>query len=335
MHTLPIQLGGLSIQLRSEDTSFDELAAIYASFRAEAAQVCDLVADVELLSVDPRTAQTSEARALLPSIESYFQRTLTLQPNRDRVIQQQAAAASAYLLSPRFVACLREYQPTSGRWTSFGVSQSGAWFMNEERGEARIFLTSNEDEKVAVRMDRYVYILLRGLLTRHRGVLLHASAVVDGDGSYIFVGPSGSGKTTIAAAAQALGWPILADDGSIVRQMAPGEFWAFRTPWNMLPAPWSGSFGKRPDCAIIDGIFFIEPDGVDRWERLRPAASAVRLVQSAFLTLKQVEREDAPYLFEWLTQLGIHVPCYALHFTASCDFLRVIGHAAQKGRERT
>jgi hypothetical protein len=158
---------------------------------------------------------------------------------------------------------------------------------------------------------------------------------VDGGGSYLFVGPSGSGKTTIARAAHALGWPILADDGSIVRQMGDGDFWAFRTPWNMLPSPWNGSFGKRPDCAIIDAIFFIEPDGVDRWERLRPAASAARLVQSAFLTLKQVEREDAPHLLEWLVRLGSQIPCYALHFTASCDFLRDIGHAAQKGRERT
>ncbi len=335
MEVLSVSIGGLSIQLWSRDISLDELGETFAAFQIDSERRYDLTVELARIALGPPPDPGSETRALLKPIEGHFRRLVSALPDRDRVVECQVEAASAYLSSSRVVECLQAYHPATGLWTSFGISQSAAWFMNDAAGRARLFLPDDTESQLIQGADRYLYGLLRALLARHQGVLLHAAAVVNGDGSYLFIGPSGSGKTTIARAARALGWPVLADDGSILRWVGNGEFRAYRTPWNMLSPPWDGSFGKRPNSAIIDAVFFIEQAGADCWERLSPTTSVARLVQSAFLSLKEVEGDGTSRLFGLLAHLGSQVPCFALYFAASCGFLSDIGHVAQKGRERT
>jgi hypothetical protein len=56
-----------------------------------------------------------------------------------------------------------------------------------------------------------------GVLCHQRGLLpLHANAVVAGRGAFAFAGPSGAGKSTLAAALQARGHRLLADDVCMV-----------------------------------------------------------------------------------------------------------------------
>ena len=50
--------------------------------------------------------------------------------------------------------------------------------------------------------------------------VLHASAVVGGDGAVLFCGPSGRGKSTLARAS---GLPVLAEDGAVLVSDEPGE----------------------------------------------------------------------------------------------------------------
>jgi hypothetical protein len=48
--------------------------------------------------------------------------------------------------------------------------------------------------------------------------VVHAAAVIEAEGSALLaVGPGGTGKSTVAAAALAAGWPVLADDLVVVR----------------------------------------------------------------------------------------------------------------------
>lgn len=63
-----------------------------------------------------------------------------------------------------------------------------------------------------------------GLLCHQRGLLpLHASCVeIDGK-AVAFTGPSGAGKSTLAAAFRRLGFPLLADDVTVIDFAAPGE----------------------------------------------------------------------------------------------------------------
>jgi hypothetical protein len=334
MESLALQIGGLSLRIQSQAVSLTPIARAFGSFRAPQGQPPDLEVDVRRIVPDRGPVREPVREALMPTLESHFRRILSGLPYRERVARQHLDAAANFLTSPGFVESLTDYDPVGGPWTSFGISQSGAWFLNDETGHAQVFLAGEAGERQAVSLDRFLYVLLRAHLAQRHGMLLHAASVAQGSDGYLFVGPSGSGKTTIAHAAHVRGWSVLADDGSLVRQGGDGAFYAYRTPWNMWAPPWKGSFGKRPDHAIIQAVFFIAPDGVDRWHALSAAASAARLVESVFLVLKQMEVNRAPDIFQWLTELVSKVPCYSLYFAASCDFLTELGHVARRGREK-
>lgn len=59
------------------------------------------------------------------------------------------------------------------------------------------------------------------------GLLLHASAVANGDRGYLFLGASGAGKTTLAGLAPGA---VIHDDLVIVRPDAPGGWWLEPAP---------------------------------------------------------------------------------------------------------
>lgn len=62
-----------------------------------------------------------------------------------------------------------------------------------------------------------------GILCYRRGLLpLHASCVRIGDGAVALAGPSGIGKSTLAAALLRRGYPVLADDVTVIDIAAPG-----------------------------------------------------------------------------------------------------------------
>jgi hypothetical protein len=65
------------------------------------------------------------------------------------------------------------------------------------------------------------------LLGRLGCALLHAGAVVDGQGrAWLLVGSGGSGKTTACANLMRTGWRCLADDHVVLSREAGGEIWA-------------------------------------------------------------------------------------------------------------
>jgi hypothetical protein len=66
--------------------------------------------------------------------------------------------------------------------------------------------------------DRALPLTLTWLLGAADRWVIHAAAVVGPDGAAVVaVGPGGAGKSTVAAAAWAAGWPVLADDLVVVR----------------------------------------------------------------------------------------------------------------------
>jgi hypothetical protein len=224
------------------------------------------------------------------------------------------------LSSPGFLESVRAYHPRCGEWRSFSLGPSGACFVDGEVQRARLFLSHGDGRDVARRLDGVLSILLRLSLVQHGGLLLHAAGVSNGDGAYVFLGPSGSGKTTIAQAARARGWSVLADDGLIVRRSPDGWFGAFRTPWNAMGPPWHGSFGDGPDRAAIRAVFFQRHGDVDRWEQLGPPVSSVRMVEAAFPTLKQLEGWNPGAALALLAELSREVSCYDLRFSIGCGF---------------
>jgi len=72
------------------------------------------------------------------------------------------------------------------------------------------------------------HLLLDQVLPRvlaHRGrLVLHAGCVVTPAGAIGFLGDSGSGKSTLCAAFARAGFPLMGDDGVVVRETAPSGF---------------------------------------------------------------------------------------------------------------
>lgn len=60
---------------------------------------------------------------------------------------------------------------------------------------------------------------------RDHGVVLHASANLIGDRALLVCGITGRGKSTLAAALAAAGWPLLAEDGVVVRDHGEPRIW--------------------------------------------------------------------------------------------------------------
>jgi hypothetical protein len=324
MDALCFRLGGLSLLFRSRDLHFRDAAVVYQSFLGCDGEAPDLVADLELVSGGSSDGRTGERERLLAVVREYLEETMPPQTEQTGVIEGRIEIVRRFLSSPSFRGCLQDFEPRGGEWRSLLIGPSFVSFVGAKGSRVRLFLDGDAARTLASSLDAYVFFLMNPLLVEHQGVLWHAAGVVNGDGSYVFAGPSGAGKTTIARAAQALGWPILADDGLVVRQGTDGTFRAFRTPWRMLAPPWGGSFGEQPESAPLRAIFFVEHGTCDRWEKLDDMASAVNVMGSLFPTLRRLETGHAASAFELLVGLAETIPCYRLSFTRSCKFLREI-----------
>jgi len=162
-------------------------------------------------------------------------------------------------------------------------------------------------------------ILMVHLLSRGRGVLLHACGLsYEGRGT-IFVGVSGAGKSTLANL-----WrgqkdaTLLSDDRVIVRQKE-GRFWAYGTPWH------GDARAASPEGALLERIFIIRHAAENTTTPLALADVASRLLVRSFPTFW-----DAPgmaFTLEFLEKLSQAVPCYDLGFVPDAsvvDFVQCL-----------
>jgi hypothetical protein len=323
MDSLFLRLGGLLVRLWSEDLSFSELLGLYGPFVHDSTGPVDLDVEVRQAGLSGDRIDSADMAILRSAVDLSLESEGSAGPVSDRAVQSQMAMGQSLLSTPGFVDALWSYHSRAEKWRSFSLSPSGACFLGGEVRQARLFLLPDEQGGIARRLDGYLSILLRLLLAQRQGLLLHAAGVVNGQGAHVFMGPSGSGKTTIARAARERGWAVLADDRLIVRKVADREFRAFGTPWNAMGPPWHGSFGQGPSSAPVDSVFFPQPSTVDRWQRLGSLASSVKMVQTAFPTLKQLEAWGPAGAFHLLMELSENVSCYDLSFSIDCRFLEV------------
>jgi hypothetical protein len=150
-------------------------------------------------------------------------------------------------------------------------------------------------------------LLLMNLLSRGRGVEVHASGVVDTLGrSYLFVGQSGAGKTTMTRLWEKLeGVKILSDDRIILRKQ-DGRVWMYGTPWHGEAE--LASAGQ----AILTHVFFLRQSPRNKLVRQTPTRSAARLLACGFPPFFSPEGiEFALGFYEAVTKM---VPCHELGF---------------------
>jgi hypothetical protein len=89
--------------------------------------------------------------------------------------------------------------------------------------EERVVTIAAEPGRSTEAFDRALPLTLTWLLGAADRWVVHAAAVVGPDETAVVaVGPGGAGKSTVAAAAWAAGWPVLADDLVVVRPARHG-----------------------------------------------------------------------------------------------------------------
>lgn len=156
------------------------------------------------------------------------------------------------------------------------------------------------------------------IIVKRGGLLLHASAVADGNRSFVFCGPSESGKTTIARLLQKR--DILTDETTAVVKRG-NRYYAYATPF-------FGELGKvtKNRGAPIKAIFFLHKDtrffhkGINKIEAMRYFLYNV--------ILRGRNLDLAEEVLDNITDLTQSAPCYDLYFRPDKGLWRYINDIA-------
>lgn len=184
-----------------------------------------------------------------------------------------------------------------------------------------VYVRSRETEQASFYPLAYPLdeVLMVNLLSRGRGVLLHACGISYGGRGTIFAGTSGAGKSTLATL-----WEgreevtLLSDDRVIVRQRN-GRFWIYGTPWH------GDARAASPDAVPLERIFIIRHGSENRAIPLSPLNATSCLLVRSFPAFW--DAEGMAFTLEFLGQLSQAVPCYELGFVPDesvVDFVRCL-----------
>lgn len=148
--------------------------------------------------------------------------------------------------------------------------------------------------------------LIINLLSRGRGLLVHACAVNYKGQGLLFVGKSGSGKTTISNLWHVNnGASILSDDRIIIRKI-DGRFKIYGTPWYG-----TGKFASS-ESASLRGIYFLKHSPRNNLKPITHLEAATRLITSAFPSFW--DKKGMKFALSFSSELVQGVPCYGLGF---------------------
>lgn len=161
------------------------------------------------------------------------------------------------------------------------------------------------------------------LLAAGRGMLLHASCVVDEGRGYGFVGSSGRGKSTMASF-----WDgeatILTDDKLILRPQGDA-FWVYGTPWHGILPTFS------PEGCPLEALFLLGHGPENHLRHLPPIEAASRLLVASFAPLW--DQEGMAWTLQLLDRLTASVPVYELAFRPDAAIVPFIRQAVREYRD--
>ncbi|HPR67656.1 MAG TPA: hypothetical protein PLJ99_00025 [Kiritimatiellia bacterium] len=163
-------------------------------------------------------------------------------------------------------------------------------------------------------------ILSWGLLSKIGGVLLHAAAAVQADGTgWVLAGRSGAGKSTLAGLCHAQGWRILNDDRVMVFRRDGG--------WRVAGTPWHGS-GRFAEAAEVPlgGVALLAQAPENRFESL--TASQARLALLDVAAVPWFAEEWSQGVLDGLDRLVREIPPVRLHFTRTAEAVRMLAGEA-------
>jgi hypothetical protein len=161
-------------------------------------------------------------------------------------------------------------------------------------------------------------LLVLFLLSRGRGVILHACGVVDEGKGILFCGVSGAGKSTIANIWKPTYATLLSDDRIIVRRM-DGVFRMYGTPWH------GDANVCDPGNAPLEKVFFIVHADRNYAKPISPIDAASRLLVRCFPPFW--DKDGMEFVTNFLAEVAEEVPCYELGFVPDqsvVEFVRSI-----------
>lgn len=119
-------------------------------------------------------------------------------------------------------------------------------------------------------------LLILSILGAKKGILLHSSAVIQGEKVFVFMGKSGAGKTTISRILNKNGCAILSDDRVIVRKIN-GKLAVFGTPWSGA----GDFFDSRKGC--LKKVFFLVHGRKNRLVKLSRQEALAEILICSFI----------------------------------------------------
>lgn len=152
-------------------------------------------------------------------------------------------------------------------------------------------------------LDEVIFV---NLLSRGRGVDLHACGISLGNKGIIFSGVSGAGKSTIAELWKKKEVDLLSDDRIVVRRI-DGRLLMFGTPWH------GDARVSLPRKVPLKAVYFLEQSKETWLFPLDVAESAFRLMVRCFPTY--YSKQGMEYTLSFITELAQEIPCYELRFT--------------------
>ena len=175
---------------------------------------------------------------------------------------------------------------------------------------------SKKDEEVFPFLYPMGPLVFYYLTIKFAAILIHASAVFDGESGRVFSGFSGSGKSTMAGLWQNSGSSIINDDRLMICKKDKG-FIVYNTPMNYIDVP-----KKMP----LNHLYIIEQSKKNHIERLKGATSVSRVM--AFCIQHGYYKSFLEHHLNFLNELCMTVPIYRLGFVNNekvIDFIKTDG----------
>lgn len=147
-------------------------------------------------------------------------------------------------------------------------------------------------------------IFMAYVLSRNRGLMVHASGVDDHGRGYLFAGNSGQGKSTLSSLWESHG-RVLNDDRVIIRHVDNG--------FRVYPTPWHGSYANVSAQGVaLDKVFLISHGHANSIRKRRSIESTCELLARSFPPLW--DAKGMAFSLDLLSPMMQEIPCFELAF---------------------